>query len=73
MVNSFAANADAVLVENLPTSSETVYSLLAMKKRIAALRYIDANLYSELTLDSVAAHVCLSANYFSRFFKNGRA
>lgn len=70
MVNSFAANADAVLVENLPTSSETVYSLSRHeKKRIAALRYIDANLYSELTLDSVAAHVCLSANYFSRFFK----
>lgn len=39
------------------------------KKLLAALRYIDENLYSELSLESVAAHVCLSANYFSRFFK----
>lgn len=39
------------------------------KKLLAALRYIDENLYGELSLESVAAHVCLSANYFSRFFK----
>lgn len=39
------------------------------KKLVAALRYIDEHLYEELTLESVAAHVCLSANYFSRFFK----
>ncbi|QLS06992.1 PocR ligand-binding domain-containing protein [Citrobacter freundii] len=39
------------------------------KKLMEALRYIDENLYSELSLESVAAHVCLSANYFSRFFK----
>lgn len=39
------------------------------KKLLAALRYIDDNLYSDLSLESVAAHVCLSANYFSRFFK----
>ncbi|MDW2648118.1 PocR ligand-binding domain-containing protein [Citrobacter portucalensis] len=39
------------------------------KKPLAALRYINENLYSELSLESVAAHVCLSANYFSRFFK----
>ena len=39
------------------------------KKLMAALRYIDENLYGELSLESVAAHVCLSANYFSRFFK----
>ncbi|EBP3304466.1 helix-turn-helix domain-containing protein [Salmonella enterica subsp. enterica] len=39
------------------------------KKLAAALRYIDEHLYEELTLESVAAHVCLSANYFSRFFK----
>lgn len=39
------------------------------KKLLAALRYIDDNLYGELSLESVAAHVCLSANYFSRFFK----
>ncbi|HIH5779722.1 TPA: PocR ligand-binding domain-containing protein [Citrobacter werkmanii] len=39
------------------------------KKLLAALRYIDENLYGELCLESVAAHVCLSANYFSRFFK----
>ncbi|EAW1720480.1 helix-turn-helix domain-containing protein [Salmonella enterica subsp. indica] len=39
------------------------------KKLQAALRYIDENLYGELSLESVAAHVCLSANYFSRFFK----
>ncbi len=35
-VNSFAANTDAVLVKDLPTSSETDYTLSAMKKRIAA-------------------------------------
>ena len=39
------------------------------KKLMAALRYIDDHLYDELSLESVAAHVCLSANYFSRFFK----
>ena len=39
------------------------------KKLLAALRYIDDNLYGDLSLDAVAAHVCLSANYFSRFFK----
>lgn len=39
------------------------------KKLASALRYIDEHLYDELTLESVAAHVCLSANYFSRFFK----
>lgn len=39
------------------------------KKLMAALRYIDENLYGELSLEAVAAHVCLSANYFSRFFK----
>lgn len=39
------------------------------KKLVAALRYIDEHLYDELTLESVAAHVCLSSNYFSRFFK----
>ncbi|MDN8598034.1 PocR ligand-binding domain-containing protein [Citrobacter enshiensis] len=39
------------------------------RKLAAALRYIDENLYGELTLESVAAQVCLSANYFSRFFK----
>lgn len=39
------------------------------KKLMEALRYIDESLYSELSLESVAAHVCLSANYFSRFFK----
>lgn len=38
-------------------------------KLAAALRYIDEHLYDELSLESVAAHVCLSANYFSRFFK----
>lgn len=70
MVNSFTSNTDTILVENLLTSSETDYSLSRHeKKRIAVLRYIEANLYSKLTLDSVAAHVCLSANYFSRFFK----
>ncbi|AET54551.1 hypothetical protein FORC52_3115 [Salmonella enterica subsp. enterica serovar Enteritidis] len=31
-VNSFAANTDAVLVKDLPTSSETDYALSAMKK-----------------------------------------
>ena len=39
------------------------------RKLSAALRYIDDNLYGELSLETVAAHVCLSANYFSRFFK----
>ncbi|WP_213132060.1 PocR ligand-binding domain-containing protein [Citrobacter sp. FP75] len=39
------------------------------KKLMEALRYIDENLYGELSLESVAAHVFLSANYFSRFFK----
>lgn len=38
-------------------------------KLASALRYIDEHLYDELSLESVAAHVCLSANYFSRFFK----
>ena len=38
-------------------------------KLISALRYIDENLYGELSLESVASHVCLSANYFSRFCK----
>ncbi|WEJ90049.1 MAG: AraC family transcriptional regulator [Klebsiella huaxiensis] len=38
-------------------------------KMASALRYIDEHLYDELSLESVAAHVCLSANYFSRFFK----
>ncbi|EAN1696431.1 AraC family transcriptional regulator, partial [Salmonella enterica] len=32
LVNSFAANTDAVLVKYLPTSSETDYALSAMKK-----------------------------------------
>ncbi|EBB4111813.1 hypothetical protein CG538_23295, partial [Salmonella enterica] len=31
-VNSFSANTDAVLVKDLPTSSETDYALSAMKK-----------------------------------------
>lgn len=39
------------------------------RKLSAALRDIDDNLYGELSLETVAEHVCLSANYFSRFFK----
>ncbi|EBH9875148.1 AraC family transcriptional regulator, partial [Salmonella enterica subsp. enterica serovar Cerro] len=32
LVNSFAANTDAILVKDLPTSLETDYALSAMKK-----------------------------------------
>ncbi|HCL4433445.1 TPA: PocR ligand-binding domain-containing protein [Salmonella enterica] len=70
VINSLSSNSDADAQENLIAVTEADHSLSRHeKKRVAALRYIEDNLYSELTLESVAAYVCLSPNYFSRFFK----
>ncbi|POT58129.1 transcriptional regulator [Citrobacter amalonaticus] len=73
IINNLNPAENVTREEAKPQLSELRFSYAELsrheKKLAAALRYIDEHLYDELTLESVAAHVCLSANYFSRFFK----
>ncbi|HGY3716140.1 TPA: PocR ligand-binding domain-containing protein [Citrobacter gillenii] len=72
IVDNFERESDSEMIGFYEVSNPKVYSSELSrheKKLMKALRYIDDNLYGELSLESVAAHVCLSANYFSRFFK----
>lgn len=73
IVNNMSAIAENREVDDKPLrhKREFYYSQKSSHeiKLLSALRYIDENLYGELSLEAVAAHVCLSANYFSRFFK----
>lgn len=67
---SLAAN-KPVAYSDPPLSARRADDALSRyeKKLATALQYIEDHLYEELTLETVAAEVCLSANYFSRFFK----